>query len=155
MRTLTIKKAEIARAIVRAHATTDDWQAECIEILMLPSLYRRWQQKNGTHFRMPTLTRHPGLPYRETTREDNLARGQAETWHEMAGYLLRFGPTFGWNSVRPDCYSHGASCCWDGLRRETDSGFAQDIRSWYYTGNDRIAFDLLTDYGINVVLVHD
>lgn len=120
LRPITVRMTAVAKAIAKANAISSDWQAELCEIALLPNVYKRWRQINGDRY---TLARIDGLPHIHHSREQNLAIGQSETWDRYAGYVL--GPS--WNSVRPDWFSHGPSCAWNGMRRDTYSRFILDI----------------------------
>lgn len=123
MRKVSIAYSTVIGALDRAHAVSDDWQAECLELLRIPALAKRWQE---LHPNMPgvRIDFHPGLPHKGMTPEDNRA---VEDWSVYAGYIFVYGiedcPGYGWNSVRSDYYGHSPGTCWDGVRRET-------IHSW-------------------------
>ncbi len=130
MSTITLKSLE--KAITAAHNISDDWQAELLEVLLLPKVYHLWHKLNAEHFPDPTVTRHPGLKP-TGTRDDNLARCQAQTWRQYAGYVFSYGlHGYTWNSVRDDYYGHSPSTAWDGIRRETVCGFVEALRVAYY-----------------------
>ena len=133
---LTIKASQVARAMDSVKDTFDDWQAQALEVLLLPKMYRRWRELNRDHYdpEMLTVERVPGLAHRGFTREDNGAIGDAKDWGKFAGYVLRFyknhetGDTYGWNAIKDNWYSHSPSCCWDGVRRDTIHQFIEMTR---------------------------
>ncbi len=130
MKTLTISLKTIRAALARAAAVSDDWQAECCEIAMIPAVARRLAELNTRHFPRLTMTRHEGKPHQNMRPEDNLA---VKDWTVYAGYVLLYnasppGPFMGWNAVRADYYSHSPGTAWNGLRREAISEFIHDLR---------------------------
>ena len=129
---LTIKLSSITKAIAHARELSDDWQAELLEILLMPKVYRLWHKLNSEHFPDPNVTRHPGLKP-TGTRDDNEARCKAQTWRQYAGYVFNYGlQSYTWNSVRDDYYGHSPSTAWDGIRRETTCGFVEALRMAHY-----------------------
>lgn len=128
MKTITVKASDIRNAIARAQTVSDDWQAQHIEILRQPRIYKRWQELNSD--RNLTLAYHSGQKP-TGDREANLARCEAKTWAEYAGYTLDFGG-YRWNAVTDEWYGHSPACCWDGVRRETKSYFIECLRLAYY-----------------------
>ncbi len=150
----TITMFAIERAIEQAHTISDDWQAELLEILLLPKVYRIWHKLN-TRYPDATITRHPGVKV-TGTREDNLARCDAKTWRICAGYTFDYGVHgYTWNSVRDDYYGHSPSTTWDGIRRETACGFVEALRMAYYNlAQGKIvscfAAQCLCEYGITI-----
>lgn len=143
MKLVTVEMETIKAAMERARTLHDDWQAECLEIILIPSIYKRWRELND---RFPyELTRHPGLPYLRRTREMN---EQVTDWSVFAGYVLR-----GWNVVstgRDRGYSHSAGTAWDGVRRDTISQFAHDLRMLAYGHDHREMQNNLERCGISL-----
>jgi hypothetical protein len=135
MRKIRVKLSSILRAIERAKTISDDWQAECCEILLIPAVAKRWQELNA-NFAGLHVKRIDGAPYAFTCREDNQARCEAKRWREVAGYVLVLftgdSGDYCWNGVRDDYYGHSASTAWDGIRRDTISSFAHDLRTLAY-----------------------
>jgi hypothetical protein len=128
---LTVRTDDIQRAIERARAITDDWQAECLEILLIPALAKRWQELNPN---MPNVVirRHVGEPYKGMTPDDNR---QVEDWSRFAGYVFSYGfhdaPNYGWNAVGHGArkgYSHSAGSAWNGVGRETIHRWVEALR---------------------------
>jgi hypothetical protein len=129
MQTIKVRLSAVRRAVTQAHQAHGDWQAEHLEILLLPQVYRRWQEVNRPHFSEPTITRHPGFRWTDG-RE---AAAQVTDWSIYAGYTFTYGPTnWRWNSVTTDWYGHAPSVTWDGVRRETYHSFVEDLRAVLY-----------------------
>ena len=118
MRTVTL--AALRRAVKLGNERSPDWQAQCLEVAMLPAVNARWRALNP---RMTGLRIefHPGKRNPGEDREANGAIGERKGWAEYVGYVLRYyeGSDYGWNSVTDDWYSHSAGCCWSGISRET------------------------------------
>jgi hypothetical protein len=122
---LKIKASHVLKAMARGQQVSDDWQAQYIEIALLPAVNRRWQAANRDRFESLILARVPGKPHIGYTPDDNRA---VIDWTQFAGYALAYGPGASrWNSVRADCYSHSPSTTWDGIRRETYHSFIYDL----------------------------
>lgn len=116
-RTLVLKLSAVRKAIWRARRDfPGEWQAETLEILLLPGVYRRWQALNRFG------------PYQGSVRRASHAR-----WGP--GYLFetvdtRSGEVVSrWNAVTDEWYSHHPSVAWDGVRRETIHTFLDAARS--------------------------
>ena len=154
-RTITVKASQIKAAIACANKISDDWQAELIEVLLIPNVYNRWQKVNG-HARY-VVNRHDGQPHKGYKREDNLTVGELNAWDTIAGYTMQYnGLGWGWNSVRTDYYGHGPSTTWDGIRRETYHSFLESLRSAVYAIDRGLEpnyyiTDTLRDYKIKFV----
>jgi len=130
LRTIQVKVSAIQAAIARAQREHADWQAQPLEILLIPKVLRRWRQVNP-RYTWPTITRHPGFPEPAT----RAARDQVEDWSSIRGYAFTYGPetSWRWNSVRDDYYGHSPGTCWDGVRRETNHSFLESLRDvWYH-----------------------
>lgn len=146
MKTIKINLHELGKAIHRANQTTCDWQAEMIEILLIPKIYRRWQELNKQQFNYcPEVTRWPGLPFIPAYRGK-----ETKCWSLVSGYIVTQ-----WNDFRDDYYSHSASTAWDGIRRETVHMFLEKLRHIYYDhkeGRDpeQTAWELYRDQKIIV-----
>jgi len=131
MRTIKVRLSEIQAAVERAQREHSDWQAQLLEILLIPKVLRRWQEANRPRFTQPTIQRHPGFRWpggREKAR-------QVTDWSIYGGYVFTYGPSTSlrWNSVRQDYYSHSPSTCWDGVRRETNHSFLESLRDvWWH-----------------------
>ena len=126
---LTLKASYLLPALERAHAISDDWQAECLEILLVPEVNARWVElTQAARGFVPSLEWWIGLPDKGLTRDDNEAIYQAKAWTRYAGYTLRLGEYAVWNSVREDYHSHSASTCWNGVQRETYCLFVEHLR---------------------------
>lgn len=160
MKLVKVKASEIKQAIERTHLLSDDWQAELIEIILIPKVYARWKEINlNKLYRDFTITRHDGLkPLGD--REENLKRCNEKTWESFVGYVLSWTYPVGsttpiyWNRVTKDHYGHSPSVCWDGLRRETLSSFVEDLRMMFYYPNSSVTeFEYLAR--INVRFVDD
>ena len=131
MRTIRLSIQTINRAIAKAQTQSDDWQAECCEILLIPAIAKRWRELN-TRFPGVHLVRHDGMPHRGFQPSGNQAIGERDGWAEFAGYCLRYSDTiegYGWNSVRSNYYAHSPSCAWNGVTRETICRFVESIRA--------------------------
>jgi len=135
-RKIRVWASELVAAQERARKTTDDWQARLIEYLLIPKLTKRWREANSDRFGTLLLERHPGKPHINYTPDDNRAIGQRKGWAEYAGYTLRYGESYGWNGVRDEYYSHSASTCYDGIRRETYCGFLDALDAWIWEIKD-------------------
>ena len=135
MKTIRVSRQTVARAIERANAASDDWQAELLELLLIPSLAKRWQELNP-QFPQVAIVRHSGKPHKGYTRDDNLA---VKDWTPFAGYLFQYDPEqhWNWNAVRTDWYSHSASTAWNGVRRDTICSWVEDIRMLALGYDDR------------------
>jgi hypothetical protein len=129
MRQITVKASAVDRAIQRAKATCpSDWQAELLEIILIPNVYKRWKQVND-RFPDPTITRHPGQPYRRGETDPR----QIDDWTIYAGYEFDYGrPGYCWNRARADHYGHSPGTAWDGVRRETYHSFVETLRMCYH-----------------------
>jgi hypothetical protein len=125
----TITLESVLEAIERAKQRTDDWQAQCLEILLLPKVARVWKRLNP-RFKNLRVERVNGLPHVGYTSDDNRA---VSDWTQFSGYLLIYfdlpdGQTYGWNAVRADGYGHSAGTCWNGVGRETICRFIESLR---------------------------
>lgn len=128
MRTIKIKLSAIQEAIEAAHAVSDDWQAECLEILRIPAIAKRWRELNP-RFPAVEIRRHDGAPHKGFQPDDNRAIGERNRWSEYAGYVFTYGlEGCGWNSVKDDYYGHSPSSAWNGCGRETICRFAEALR---------------------------
>lgn len=162
MKLLKVKASEIKQAIDKAKLLSDDWQAEIIEIILIPKVYARWKEINLDRlYRDFTITRHDGLkPWGD--REENLKRCNDKTWESFFGYTLSWTypsssssalDTY-WNRVSADHYGHSPSVCWDGIRRETYSAFVEELRmAFYYPDGNTVASEYLSL--VNVQFVND
>ena len=125
MRTIKVSIARLRAAIERAEQVSDDWQAQCCEIALIPQIARRYAELND-RFPAVAVKRHEGKPHKGMTRDDNLA---VPDWSVYAGYVLNYGiDNYRWNSVSTDHYGHSPSTCWSGMGRETVSQFIHDLR---------------------------
>lgn len=109
--TVEIKLSEIERAMKRAEGVygASNWQAKCIEIALVPKIYRKLLSLNARVD--PKITRHAGKNPKSALPTDR--------WSEFAGYTLSlYG--WAWNSVRDDYYSHSPENTWRGMVREFD-----------------------------------
>jgi len=160
-RTITVEASSVLRAMKSVEDKFDDWQAQYLEVLLLPNVYKRWKQANPN---MPdmVLNRVSGETHKGFTPEDNRAVGDAKGWSLFAGYTLRYclnpstGESSGWNGVRDDYYCHSPSVAWDGVRRDTYHQFVQDIAMtvtlWSREKDvHHSSFDLLEKYGVKLV----
>jgi hypothetical protein len=154
VRKIKVKLSAIRQAIKRAKLVSDDWQAECCEILSIPAIAKRWQELNP-NLRGLRIWRVAGQPYRFESREINIARCDAKQWGQIAGYVLVLFSTAdgdcSWNSVRPDYYGHSASTAWDGVRRDTVSQFVLDLRMLAYGHDHAEIRNHLASAGIELV----
>jgi len=163
---LTVKASQVKRAMDGVKDTFDDCQAQYLEVLLLPKVYRRWREANRDHHNPETLTveRVAGMPHKGYAPDDNRAVGDAKGWSKFAGYLLYYhrnpdtGDTYGWNRVGTDGYSHSPSRCWDGISRETIHQFVYfigaSVAAWSRGESlNHEASDVIERYGI--VLVND
>jgi hypothetical protein len=107
LRELSVSLPDIKKAIERANADfPGDWQAEEVEIAMVPVVRKAIVEANG-----------PNRPF-HLRRASNKRFGK--------GYVIE-----GWNSVRDDYYSHSPGTAKDGLRREFYGVRAvEDLRMW-------------------------
>ncbi len=128
-RTMTVKASQVKKAVEKAQRLCPrDWQAELLEILLLPNVNRRWRAINGDRFPNLELKRHAGFPW-TGGRDEALA---CEDWLIYAGYTLGYGTEgYCWNRAREDYYGHSPCSAWDGVRRETYAGFADSLRLAY------------------------
>jgi len=129
MRNIIVKASEIARAIEKSYEVdTRSWQAECIEILLIPKVYKRWQRINKAKFGGNIeISRVDGQAY-----TNDIDGHKVDDWSAFGGYLYGYGlKGLCWNSVRETSYSHSASTAWDGIRRETYHSFAENLRHLY------------------------
>lgn len=155
MKTIKVKASVILAAMERGKAIDSCWQAGDIEILLLPSVYKRWQELNA---RFPYIVnRVDGLSAAHMTREDNM---RITDWTPFAGYELRYANGLGgWNQRRANGYMHSASVTWDGIRRETIHNFIWLLGAMAYQISEgkgifsRNADDLLQE--ARIVLVDD
>ena len=155
LQTIHVRLSDVGNAIEMAKSTTSEWQAELIEILLIPSINKRWMELNNGFYQ---IERHAGIPYIGFNREDNMARGASNTWREISGYTLSH-PTcdIRWNSVREEYYGHSAGTTWDGIRRETYHSFADALRNAFYHYSGRVEYRIerilavLEEYKIDVV----
>lgn len=159
-RLIRVRASDVVRAITRAQAQTDDWQAECLEIALLPAINRRWRAANRDRYPDIHLQRVPGQPYRQMTREDAERICQERGWLAYSGYELYLlaGETYAWNRARADYYGHSPATAWNGMGRETYCQFIEDIRSLTYAmlhgTADRVHPELLAhlrSFGVEVV----
>ena len=126
MRTIKVSLTTLRDAIARAHAVSDDWQAECCEIALIPAVAKRYAELNAPRLPAVAVIRHDGRHCIGMTPDDNRA---VADWAEFTGYTLGYGLEVArWNSVRSDYYSHSPSTCWNGMSRETVSQFVHDLR---------------------------
>jgi hypothetical protein len=127
-RTMTVKASQIAKAVGKARQLCPkDWQAEQLEILLIPKLYKRWRDVND-HIPGLELKRHAGFPW-TGGRDEALA---VEDWTAYAGYEMGYGlESYCWNRARSDDYAHSPASAWDGVRRETYHSFADNLRMAY------------------------
>lgn len=151
MKKITVKASDVRKAIKKAEAISDEWQAQHLELLLQPKIYRHWQALNSD--RPVALQFHPGAKP-TGGREENLQRCEQRSWRQFAGYTLTFGYT--WNSVADEWYEHSPSCCWDGVRRETRSFFIEALRAAYYANERGLApaamtLDVLNQAGVSYV----
>lgn len=122
----TVKVSDLWAAMRAAQTLYgDDWQAEVLEILLVPPVYAYWRAINTEYGHgAPTLTRHAGVP--------NPGKNVPEDfdWALVAGYVMRHGcdGVLRWNSVRSDHWCHAPGTAWDGVRRETVHRFAEQLR---------------------------
>src|SRR3990172_9332024 len=89
---LTIKASQVIRAMDSVAEKFDDWQAQYLEVLLLPKVYKRWKQANTGHFdpEMLSIKRIQGLAHRGYAPKQNRAIGDAREWHKFAGYVLTY-----------------------------------------------------------------
>jgi len=129
-RTIRVKASDVGKAIRQAERFCPrDWQAELLEILRIPSVYRRWRYINSDRMPGLELSRHKGKGPFVGGREVALA---VEDWLIFNGYELGYGcENYCWNRARSDFYGHSPSSAWDGVRRETYAGFADALRLAY------------------------
>ena len=99
--------SDVKKAIQRAERRSPEWQAEMLEIALIPGV------KAGLN-RIPQ--NHRGVKIKRV-------KGKFGN-----GYVLE-----GWNSVRDDYFSYSPSTAWDGLRREYYG--AQDIERMRMAAN--------------------
>lgn len=127
-RTITVKASAIKKAVAKARRLCPkDWQAEILEILLIPKVQRRWQYVND-HIPGLEIKRHKGFPWADG-RDEALA---VEDWTIYAGYEMGYGlEHLCWNRARSDYYGHSPSSAWDGIRRETYHSFANNLRIAY------------------------
>jgi hypothetical protein len=130
MRTVTVSLRALQRALKAAKSSSDDWQAECCEIALIPAVAKRWAELNADRFQNVHLDRYEGKPHIGMLPDGNRA---VADWSEYAGYVLHYSAdpsisNWGWNSVRQEYYGHSPSTAWDGMRRETISQFIHDLR---------------------------
>lgn len=159
-RLIRVRASDVVRAITRAQAQFDDWQAECLEIALLPAVYRRWQAANRDRYPDIHLRRVPGQPYRSRPRAEAERICQEQGWLAYAGYELHLlaGETYAWNRARADYYGHSPATAWNGMGRETFCNFIEDIRQVVYAllhgTADRVHPELLAhlrSFGVEVV----
>jgi len=155
-RKITIKASQVAQAIKRARRLFgDDWQAECLEIALLPAINKRWRAVNRPFHADLTLTRHIGKTPLDIKREDY----QKTNWLTVAGYELGYGgatTSYCWNRARADYWGHSPGTAWDGVRRETCHSFIYTLLAIYrhaLEGREPSwrEWDNLLDYRINFV----
>ena len=117
---LTINASVILEAIAQGKAISSDWQAQFLEVLLIPAILQYWRSINNN--RPLTIKRHEGLPYHFTTSENNHARCDRNAWREIAGHVFWYSEEglSRWNSARDDYYGHASSTAWDGVRRDTN-----------------------------------
>lgn len=153
--------SDVRAAIESAKARDDDWQAGLCEIAMLPTVQEAWRAKNDG--RDLAVRRVDGIAHQGFQPADNRARGDAEKWAEVGGYILYLsaGAGYTYNDVRPDWYSHSASVTWDGCGRSTRCRVIETVKSAYhqltrttgsfaFTQDDSVSF-LRQAYGITIV----
>jgi len=151
MQTITLTQARAQRAFAAARAISDEWQAECLELLRIPAITRRWQLLNAAHFPSPTriqIKYHPGKP--------SIGIRAATDWTVYAGYVFTYGnpdcPEYGWNRVRPDWFSHNPANAWEGVRRQTIHEFLEAIRYTLRGYEHEGYWETLQRAGIRLVL---
>lgn len=117
MKQINVTTQELEAAMQRADAIFDEseWQARCIEIALIPQVYRRLKLLNKKV--APKITRVKGKSTKGMTVEDNRA---VTDWRVYAGYVLTLydGVTHWNSSERADYYSHAPSVCFNGMGRE-------------------------------------
>ncbi len=128
MKWINVTTQELEAAMQRADALfdQDEWQARCIEIALIPQVYRRLKLLNKKV--APKITRVKGQPYKGMTPDDNRA---VTDWRVYAGYVLTLCDGLAnWNSGdRADYYSHAPSVCFNGMGRELYRvQFVHDLR---------------------------
>ena len=119
LRRIKVRASAVADAIAQGRAVSDDWQAQNLEIALLPNVAKRLADVN----RGATVTRHKGLPHKGMSRDDNAA---VTDWSAFAGYVVTGFGGVAWNRVgegRERGYCHGPSRAWDGMRRECFCAF--------------------------------
>jgi len=103
IRPITVEPGEISGAIARAHVISPGaWQSEVLEILLIPKLYRRWQELNP----------------RSSIARVSDPRGN--------GYLVVIEGQ-PWNNIQ----NHSPAKAFQGLEN-TVSGFAHVLRNFWY-----------------------
>jgi len=157
--TLYVNASDILSACEVAQMWSSDRQAELCEIILsVPGVMDHWREMNN---RQIELRRHEGIPHINHQPDDNRAVGEAKQWHLYAGYVFYLDgrANYSYNGVHEDWYSHSPSCAWDGIRRETYSGWLENMRALAYSWagefklyEERVIEDL-TDH--NVVVVND
>jgi hypothetical protein len=128
-RNITVKASQISKAIKQAkQLCPHDWEAELLEILLIPIVTRRWRYVND-RFPNVTIKRHVGFPY----VRGNVDPRTVEDWLIYAGYEFDYGGSgYCWNRARSDHYGHSPGTAWDGVRRETYHSFVETLRMCYY-----------------------
>lgn len=123
---IDVMASEVHKAEEKAREVFDDWQAQVIEILLIPAVYDRWLAVNRRVYAEPSVTRIDGLSRKGKTREDNR---NTSDWSVFAGYVFSE-----WNGIAYEGsgYSHGPSRCWDGLRRNSFHSFIDHLRAAVY-----------------------
>lgn len=126
MKTIKIKMKTLLRAIALAEERSNDWQAQCLEIAMIPAIADRWRELNPGFGTGLVVEFHPGNKF-------TVGVGFPIDCKALAGYTLCLmklegSPPYMWNRVRSEWYSHSASTCWNGMGRETICRFIEQLR---------------------------
>lgn len=159
-RLIRVRASDVVSAISSAQAKFADWQAECLEIALIPAVKRRWQAANRDRYPAIHLRRVAGQPYRGMTRAEAEQICQERGWLAYSGYELHLlaGEVYAWNRARADYYGHSPATAWNGMGRETYCSFIEDIRQLVYAmlqgTADRVHPELLAhlrSFGVEVV----
>lgn len=116
-----IKIADLERAVGRAERMfgRDCWQAACLEIALLPAVYRRLKALNSGL----VITRHGGETDEAMTVDERRA---VSDWSRFAGYTFAAGGVE-WNRVVETSYAHHPAATWTGMTRELKTHFVLDL----------------------------
>ena len=124
-----VTSRQVADAVKRAGAFTDEWQAAYLEIILLEHVKPVWVAANRGRV---DLTRHAAKRAFINLSGEAIRRiSSREGWLEYSGYIFYCNRDVPYNEPRPTSYTHSAYIAWAGITRETVKSFVLCIRDLY------------------------